>query len=275
MVTSKPEKSTFCVKHFVSRVLACAACGLCTLFSTVAAQEADRYCERVERNSKGLEIWMWSEPAEELDLFSPYTILGPPESSALPSLPGWGDVELQPAITALPAEDEEDSREGRGYGDDLPVPSEEAAAATGPIVSPPRTGPQIQTVEPDRHGTPPEGAFSFATDLLPLFSLLAGLPFCLLVLVVALWFLLRLLARRHGLTLRVELVNAQNAAGAAAWQDRFHSSFASEATVPVRVRNEQEAGQGAEGEEPTLLRQVLDANLGLREQISRREAGAA
>jgi hypothetical protein len=49
----------------ITGALAYVACGLSTILLTSPALSSERTCSRVERNSRGLEIWMWTEPVDE------------------------------------------------------------------------------------------------------------------------------------------------------------------------------------------------------------------
>jgi len=68
------------LKQFITRALACVACGLSIISHAALAQNSERTCTRVERNPNGLEIWMWTEPVDD-----PATT--PPRGDAVPADP--------------------------------------------------------------------------------------------------------------------------------------------------------------------------------------------
>ena len=180
-------------------------------------------------------------------------MLGPPHVGELPSGAGQGDSDLQLTSLRIPDEtssvcfaggdagkDGKNPQEETGPAEDLPVPSEGKDASGRRIVSPPQPVGLLQTVNADHASERPVGSCSFTTGLVPLFSFLAGLPFCLLVLVVTLLFILRQYGRRHGLVFRVELVNAQGTGRTLQRQDHFQNSSPSEATDPTQAKKKRE-----------------------------------
>ena len=293
------------VKHFIIRVLACAACGLATIFSTAFGQSPDspespkspdRTCRRVESNSKGREIWMWSEPAVNL-LDRP---LGSARSSQTPQFSGaatWprpgerssgadqGDSDLPLSPLHVPVARFSAANGGGTWkdGENVPegtagkllAPSAGKGDPAGQVVSPAQPADLRRRTGPDRQSEQSAGLFSIATGPLSLFSFLAGLLFCLLGLAVTLLFVLQRYAHRNGPILRVEVINARGASQGLQRQEHLDDSSASRRIDPAHAQTNRKAAACVPAKEQTLFRQVVDANIGLREQILGYEAGTA
>ena len=69
--TDRTVALRYCLNRLMTGALACAACGLSAFPSAVLGQSPERTCSRVERSPNGLEIWMWTECADDPVLNSP------------------------------------------------------------------------------------------------------------------------------------------------------------------------------------------------------------